>query len=354
MSILIEYIDDVEDVYDITVEDNHNFFANEILVHNCAEIALPTKGYSSVKELYEPYQEGNGEIGLCNIGGVVVSNIESDDQYAEVAYYVLKMIDYGIHYSDYVFQNLSDTAKSRLSAGVGILGLAHLMAKKNKKYSTQDGKDFIHELCETHMWHLVNASLKLGKEKGNAPWMHKTKWPEGWLPIDTYNKKVDELVTIENKRDWESLRQQIIENGGIRNSVLSAIMPGESSSISSGTTNGPYPIRDYDLVKTNETMVIHYVAPESSILRDRYEIAWNIPSEDLIDCYAIMQKWTDQAISCDLYRSVQGDEKVGSSEMIKLYLRMAKYGVKTRYYINSKTAKGIDLNESGECESCSL
>jgi ribonucleoside-diphosphate reductase alpha chain len=335
--------------------NTHTPFKDKIYSSNlCAEIALPTKGYSSVKELYEPYQEGNGEIGLCNIGGVVVSNIESDEQYAEVAYYVLKMIDYGIHYSDYVFQNLSDTAKARLSAGVGILGLAHLMAKKNKKYSTQDGKDFIHELCETHTWHLVNASLRLGKEKGNAPWMYKTKWPEGWLPIDTYNKKVDELVTIENKRDWESLRQQIIENGGIRNSVLSAIMPGESSSISSGTTNGPYPIRDYDLVKTNETMVIHYVAPESSILRDRYEIAWNVPSEDLIDCYAIMQKWTDQAISCDLYRSVQGDEKVGSSEMIKLYLRMAKYGVKTRYYINSKTAKGIDLNESGECESCSL
>lgn len=354
MSILIEYNDDVEDVYDITVEDNHNFFANGILVHNCAEIALPTKGYDSVKELYESYQEGNGEIGLCNIGGIIVSNVENDDQYADVAYYVLKMIDFGIHYSDYVFKNLEDTAKSRLSAGVGILGLAHLMAKKNKKYSTQDGKDFIHEVCETHSWHLINASLRLGKERGNAPWMHKTKWPEGWLPIDTYNKKVDNLVSAGNKRDWESLRKRIIENGGIRNSVCIAHMPGESSSLGSGTTNGPYPIRDYDLVKTNETMVLNYVAPDSTVLKDKYEIAWEIPSEDLIDCYAIMQKWTDQAISCDLYRKVQGDEKVGSSEMIKLYLRMAKYGVKTRYYINSKTAKGIDLNATEVCESCSL
>jgi intein/homing endonuclease len=24
-----------EDVYDISVEDNHNFFANGVLVHNC-------------------------------------------------------------------------------------------------------------------------------------------------------------------------------------------------------------------------------------------------------------------------------------------------------------------------------
>jgi ribonucleoside-diphosphate reductase alpha chain len=335
--------------------NTHTPFKDKIYSSNlCAEIALPTKGYASVKELYEPYQEGNGEIGLCNIGGIIVSNVENDEQYADVAYYVLKMIDFGIHYSDYVFKNLEDTAKSRLSAGVGILGLAHLMAKKNKKYSTQDGKDFIHEVCETHSWHLINASLRLGKERGNAPWMHKTKWPEGWLPIDTYNKKVDNLVSAGNKRDWESLRKRIIENGGIRNSVCIAHMPGESSSLGSGTTNGPYPIRDYDLVKTNETMVLNYVAPDSTVLKDKYEIAWEIPSEDLIDCYAIMQKWTDQAISCDLYRKVQGDEKVGSSEMIKLYLRMAKYGVKTRYYINSKTAKGIDLNATEVCESCSL
>jgi hypothetical protein len=31
----IEELDYVEDVYDITVEDNHNFFANGMLVHNC-------------------------------------------------------------------------------------------------------------------------------------------------------------------------------------------------------------------------------------------------------------------------------------------------------------------------------
>lgn len=336
--------------------NTHTPFKDKIYSSNlCAEIALPTKGYKSVQELYSDYQEGNGEIGLCNIGGIIVSNIENDEQYADVAYYTLKMIDFGIHYSDYVFKNLADTAMARLNAGVGILGLAHLMAKKNKKYSTQDGKNFIHEVFETHAWHLYNASLRLGKEKGNAPWMHKTKWPEGWLPIDTYNKKVDELVTVQNKRDWESLRQQIVANGGIRNSVCVAHMPGESSSIASGTTNGPYPIRDFDLDKTNETMVLSYVAPDSTHLRDRYELAWDISSEDLIDCYAIMQKWTDQAISADLYRKVQGDEKVGTSEMIQLYLRMVKYGVKTRYYMNSKTAKGIDLNAAeASCESCSL
>ena len=274
--------------------NHHSPFKDTIYSSNlCQEINIISKPYKNVAELYQPYEEGNGEIGLCSLAGIVVSNIDSDEQYADAAYYALKMIDVCIHKSTYIFKNLEDTAKSRLSAGVGVAGLAHLMAKKNLKYSSQDGKDFIHELFETHMWHLCNASLRLGKELGNAPWINKTYWPDGWLPIDTYEKKVDTLVTIENKRDWESLRKLIIDNGGIRNSVLSAMMPVESSSISSGTTNGVYPIRDYDLIKTNETLVINYVAPDSTKLRDKYELSWDVDSQDLIKCYAIMQKWTE-------------------------------------------------------------
>lgn len=345
--------------------NQHTPFKDTIYSSNlCQEINIPSKKYTNVEELYQPYEDGNGEIGLCSLSGIIVSNIENDAQYAEVAYYALKMIDVCIHKSNYIFKNLEDTAKARLSAGVGIMGLAHLMAKKNLKYSSQDGRDFIHELFETHMWHLINASLRLGKELGNAPWMHKTLWPEGWLPIDTYEKRVDELVTVGYKRDWESLRSQIIENGGIRNSVVSAMMPGESSSISAGTSNSVYPIRDLDLIKTNETLVLNYVAPESTKLKDKYELSWDIDSIDLIKCYAIMQKWTDQGISVDLYRKRQGADKVGTKEMIDIYLAMVKYGLKSRYYQNSLTAKGLassnqDISafvvENEEyCESCAL
>lgn len=352
-------------VYDITVKDTENFFANGILVHNCQEINIPSFPFKNVEELYLPYKEGNGEIGICSLAGIVVSNIDNDEQYADAAYYALKMIDVCIHKSTYIFKNVEDTTKARLSAGVGVLGLAHLMAKKNLKYSTQSGRDFIHELFETHMWHLVNASLRLGKELGNAPWIDKTGWPEGWLPIDTYEKRVDEIVTVGYKRNWETLREKIIENGGIRNSVVAAIMPSESSSVSAGTTNAVYPIRDYDLMKTNETMVLHYVAPDSTKLRDKYELAWDISTQDLIKCYAIMQKWTDQGISADLYRKILGADKVGTKEMIDDYLAMVKYGLKSRYYQNSLTSKGgldtieiaqEDLPEEdhGICESCSL
>lgn len=325
----------------------HTPFKDKIYSLNlCCEVGLPTKSFKSVADLYKDYSEDSGEIGLCSIAGVIVSNIESDEQYADAAYYALKMIDVCIHKSDYVFKNLEDTAKSRLSAGVGILGLAHLMAKKNHKYDSQEGRDFIHELAETHSWHLINASLRLGKELGNAAWMNKTKWPEGWLPTDTYEKRVDELVTIENKRDWESLRSAIISNKGIRHSVTTCHMPGESSTLSSGTTNGPYPIREFSLMKTNDTLVNHFVAPDSTRLKNKYQLAWDISTTDMIKVYSILQKWCDQSISSDLFVKVQGDQKVSSSNMIQDYLDMVKYGMKSRYYVNSLTSKSVELNST--------
>ncbi len=209
----------------------HTPFKDRIYSANlCAEVTLPTRAFHSAADLYrETYdEEHDGEIGLCSIGGIIVSNVENDEQYADAAYYTLKMIDVCIHKSEYVFPNLAHTAKARLSAGVGILGLAHLMAKEDQRYDTQEGRNFIHTLLETHAWHLISASLRLGQELGNAPWMHRTRWPDGWLPIDTYERRVDGLVTVGNTRDWEGLRARIVENGGIRNSVVTAHMPGES------------------------------------------------------------------------------------------------------------------------------
>lgn len=325
----------------------HTPFIDPIVQSNlCTEISIPSKPYASIKDLYKPvWEEGDGEIGLCSLAATVVSNIESDEEQADVSYYALKMIDVCIHKSQYEFPSLEYTAKARLSAGVGIMGLAHLMAKHGKKYDTQDGRNFIHEVFETHMWHLINASLRLGKELGNAPWIHKTLWPQGWTPLSTYEKSVDELVTVENKRDWAALSKEIIENGGIRNSVVATHMPGESSSQSSGTSNSIYPIRSLDIMKTNDTTVTYWVAPDATKLASKYQSAYDIATRDMIKVYAIAQKWTDQGISADLYQNILGDDKVSATDLVQQYLDMVKYGLKSRYYVNSNTSKAIDLNK---------
>ena len=281
------------------------------------------------------------EVATCNLAGIVVSNIDTDDQYAEVAYYALLMIDKCIHLAHYELPHVGFTSSARLNAGVGILGLAHLMARNHKRYTTTEGKQFIHAVAERHYYHLARASLRLGKELGNAPWMHKTKWPDGWLPIDTYNRSVDKIAAFETHYDWEGLRAQIVANGGIRNSVLVAHMPTETSANASGTTNGVYPVRELTLIKTDNERVNYWAAPEGDTLGNWYESAWNIPTEDLTEAYAIIQKWTDQGISADFYRKVIGDASIESTEMIQNYLYRVKMGLKSKYYMNQKTSAGM-------------
>jgi hypothetical protein len=50
--LIIEELECGRDVFDITVEDNHNFYANGVLVHNC-EIMLPTESFERVDDAGE-------------------------------------------------------------------------------------------------------------------------------------------------------------------------------------------------------------------------------------------------------------------------------------------------------------
>lgn len=411
--------------HNISEMNRHTPFKDTIYSSNlCSEIALPTAPYNHVMELYAEddisyvrvqladgrirtlpgkdqvqVQRGSQvrmmwpddllpgdaldgvpidviversapEVATCNLAGIVVSNVESEEQYAEVAYYALLMIDKCIHLAHYELPQVGVTSRKRLNAGVGILGLAHLMAKNGKRYTTQEGKQFIHEVAERHYYHLLRASLRLGKELGNAPWMHKTRWPEGWLPLDTCNPHVDKIAPFTLRYDWEALRREIVANGGIRNSVLVAHMPTETSANASGTTNGLYPVRELTLIKTDNQRVNYWAAPDSDTLAEQYESAWDIPTRDMTEMYAIVQKWTDQGISADFYRRVIGDASISSSELIEDYLYRVKLGLKSKYYMNQKTSNGmrrvedtpasaagsISTNNEPEtdCEACKL
>ena len=321
---------------------------NGVLTGQCKEIALPTKGYDCVTDLYKE-EETSGEIGLCNLAAIVAGRVP-DEELPELYYYALLMVDNVISLMEYPFPNLSFTAQARRSVAIGLTNLANYMAKNSKKYSTADGKEFIHRVAEKHSYLLHKASLVLAKEKGVCDWIGKTKYPEGWLPIDSYNKNVDKIVKQDLLCDWETLRAEIKKVGGIRNSVLEGMMPNESSSIATNGTNSILPVRSLKVVKTNAGNTTKFIAPDYEEFGNNYEIAWNIPSKDLIDVYGIFQKFCGQAISADLYIDQSKGGKVSESKLLSDWLRMTMLGVKTRYYINTKTASGDKENKEPEVE----
>jgi ribonucleoside-diphosphate reductase alpha chain len=139
-----------------------------------------------------------------------------------------------------------------------------------------------------------------------------------------------------------------IEVNGVHEYILSNGMVVHNSSKASGTTNGLYPVRELSLLKSDNSIIINWCAPEGEKLVNRYELAWDVPTKDMIDAYAIVQKFTDQAISADLYKRIIGDDTVTSKEMLSDYFYMTKMGLKTRYYQNSKTSDGVELGNDGE------
>lgn len=329
--------------------NRHTPFLEPIYSSNlCLEICEPTSPYYDMKDLYSEEDHGRGEVALCNLAGINVADEIDDETYEKIAYYSLKMIDETIHLTNYELPHVGLTAKKRLNAAVGMIGVATYLAKKGLQYNSQEGLKAIHFLSERHMYFLIKSSLRLAKEKGVAPWMHKTKWPKGWLPIDTYKKDVDDIVEPVYVYDWEKLREEVISNGGIRNSVLVAHMPTESSSKASGVPNGIYPIRDTHLKKTDQTTVLDWCPMDGDILQENYQRAWDIPAVDMIKVYSVFQKFTDQSISADFYRDRTTNIQISDKEILEEGLAMVKYGLKSRYYQNSLVSKTVDEDSSPE------
>ena len=337
---------EVSTMYWLAIDEvnRHTPFKDPILSSNlCLETCQPAAPYYDMRDLYLKDHE-RGEISTCNLGGIPISRINSEEEYEQAAYNALDMIDQTIHLAEYPYPHLEYTARSRMNAAVGMLGVAEYMAKRGIYYSSQYGLETLDFLAERHYYFLLKAALKLGKERGNAPWMHKTKWPEGWLPIDTYKRSVDKIVPHKLRYDWEGLRKEIIANGGIRFSVLCAHMPTETSSKAAGVPNGPYPVRALYLKKSDMDTALDWLAPDGDLYADTYEIAYDVPVEYQIKMYAVLQKWCDGSISADYYEDRVKNPTLESDVLVSRMLDRHRYGHKSKYYQNSLTSKDEDIS----------
>jgi ribonucleoside-diphosphate reductase alpha chain len=292
--------------------------------------------YHRVSEVIEKRQEP--EVSLCALAAIIPTNIHTEEQYAETSYNALYMVDFCIDNNHYALPHMKLTAQARRNAGVGMMDVAHYMAQRHLSYTSVEGMQELHRMAERHAYHLINASIRLGQERGNAEWIHKTDWPRGWTPQSTYNRNVDALAPFTNQYDWDDVSKRLIAQGGGRFSSLICYMPGESSSKYSACTNSIMDLRELSITKTDGDNSMLWVAPEADTLKEWYSIAWNRTRRQHSETYAIFQKWTDMSISADWYATFKGDEKVSSSDLIEETNYAAQLGQKTVYYTNSDSS----------------
>jgi len=332
-------------VYDITVEDNCNFYANDILIHNCTEITLPTY---PLEYLYDE----NGQISLCILAAINLGNIKDLTDIEEWADITVRTLDELIDHQKYPLPAAQITTQNRRSLGVGVINLAYFLAKNGVRYSDGTALQLINKTFEAVSYYLIKASMNLAKEKGPCKWFHETKYAQGILPIDTYKHDIDNLVGTELDYNWEELRLDILTYG-MRNSTLMALMPSETSSQLSNATNGIEPIRSLVVTKGSKQSQAKQVVPEITRLKNKYELAWSMTSnEGYLQLVGVMGKYVDQAISTNMYYNpahyVGG--KVPMEILIQDFLKAYKYGIKCGYYSNTLDGRG-DEEDNGQCES---
>lgn len=349
---VITHNEEPTDTFCVNEPLRHKCVFNGILTGQCEEIHLPTKGIKNSGKLYK-YSEDSGEIAMCFLSAIVLERV-TEEEYEDVAYYTTLMVDKTIDEMVYPYDSVRYTSTRRRNIGIGLTNLACDLATKGLSYTTKEGRDYIHKIAERHEYYLHKASLRLAKEFGVAEWIDKTKYVDGWLPIDTMKDLSFVDVDQTLHYDWETLRKEIKEVGGIRNSVLSSHMPVESSSQVSNTTNGLYPVRDLFIIKKSGSNTNAFFSPHYEDLATRYsyEFAYDVPTERLLEVYAIVQKFTGQGISGDTYLDLTKN-KMSLKQSIKEMVYASKLGLKTLYYSNSKTEKKMEQEES-DCTACKL
>lgn len=346
-----------QNVYDLTVEDNHNFYANEILVHNCCEVVLPTSPIKSIYDIdnkKETEHLSEGEIALCVLAAFNMGTIKSWEELEEVAEYIIRLEDFVIDHQEYPI-NAAKKMLKRRSLAVGVTNMAYWMAKNNFKYSDDSSLEAVDEWFEHMQFYLIKASNKLAKEKGPCEWFHESSYSKGILPIDRYNKNVDKLVKRKHSLPWEQLRKDIL-TWGLRNSCFSGIMPAESSAVVQNSTSGMDGLRSLVTSKKSKSGIVKQVAPEITRLKNKYELVFDMPNNTgYTNIMAVIQKWIDQSISANHWYNSSADG-ISLAGVIKDILYAYQLGLKTLYYANTNdnrdneaTKESADACESGAC-----
>ena len=310
----------------------------------CLEIALPTKEMNDIND-------EEGEIALCTLSAFNLGALNNLDELEELSDLIVRALDNLLDYQDYPILAAKNATDNRRTLGVGVTNFAYYLAKNQTRYSDGSANGLVHRTFEAVQYYMLKASNQLAKEKGPCLKFQETTYAKGILPIDTYKREVDEFCEEPLHYFWETLREDIREFG-LRNSTLTALMPCETSSQITNSTNGIEPPRGYVSVKASKDGIMKQVVPDYSELKDSYELLWDIPNnEGYLQLVGIMQKFVDQSISANTNydpSNYPGD-KVPMKQLLKDLLTAYKYGVKTLYYHNTRDGAKDQQDDDG-CE----
>lgn len=331
----------------------------------CSEISL----YSDDKEY-----------AVCNLCSIALPKFVTDgvfdfDELHRVASYTV------VSMNKVIDNNYYPTSETKLSddknrpLGIGVQGLADVYCKLKLPFESKEAAQLNKDIFETLYHGVISSSIALAKRDGAYKSFDKSPFSQGKLQFDLANE-FDDAGWKSDRYDWAAIRADMIQYG-IRNSMLTALMPTASSAQIMGNSESfevinscmfkrrvlsgefvvlnRYLVNDLDkLGLWNATMRDLIILHDGSIqdiqgipddIKRVYKTSWEISMKSVIEQCRDRGMFIDQMQSMNLYMSNPNYKKLTS-----MHFYAWKNHLKTgMYYLRSKSASmsakfSIDAN----------
>ena len=287
------------------------------------------------------HKKRSGDVVVCNLGSINLGKVYENKDMERVVPILVRMLDNVISVNFYAIKEAEYTNKRYRAIGIGVSNYHYCLVKNGVQWESEEHLEFTDKLFERIAYYAIKGSMELAKERGAYPLFEGSDWSKGIF----FGRSAEENQKIsKNGFDWISLAEEV-KRYGLRNAYLLAIMPTGSTSLILSATPSVDPIFAKFYKEENMSGILPQVPPEIDKYFWHYKSAYNIDQEWTIRAAAARQKWIDQAQSLNLFID---PEKVDGPTLSRLYELAWELGLKTVYYMRSKSLTDIE-----ECESCS-
>jgi len=349
----IMYEDTVNASNPIDGRINMSNLCSEILQVNTPTTYNPDMSYKDI-----------GKDISCNLGSFNVAKMMASPDFARSVKVAIKALTAvsDLSYIESVMSVAEGNRKSR-AIGLGQMNLHGYFGESRMYYGDEESLDFTNIYFMTILFNALKASAELAQEKKDKfDGFEKSKYADGsffnkyidqkWEPA---TEKVKQLfkaskIRIPKKKDWEELRDFVMEHG-LYNQNLQAVPPTGSISYVNNSTSSIHPIAaPIEVRKEGKLGRVYYPAP--GLTNDNMEYfqdAYEIGPDKIIDVYAAATQHVDQGLSLTLFFK----DTATTRDVNRAQIYAWKKGIKTIYYIRIRQ-NALEGTEMEGCVSCQL
>lgn len=239
--IKIKKIEQRDNVLDIQVLNTNNFYANNILVHNC--------------EIFQ-FTDEKDITAICTLSSLVLKNFIIDGVFdfellAKATKKIVKALNRVVDINHYSTEKGKRGGLSQRAIGIGVQGLADAFFLMDYEFTSEEARKLNKEIFETIYFAAITESKDLVKNKEFTKYEHFDGSPfsKGDFQFDMWGLKEEEFS---GKYDWVSLKKEVSKYG-IANSLLTAVMPTASCQVSSTRIHTNSGIKSFrDILEEND------------------------------------------------------------------------------------------------------